>query len=173
MKISGARKIALIGVAASSISIAVAQESAQTAEMGQVQQDLENAKAAVEEAKDIAEQIILDAQKEANLILQNAAVNDTPVDLTPIQIQSSRVAVEISAGTIEEIATAIMPADWRVLVDVKDPSIIQKRFQYVSTKSRDQALRDLLIPAGLRHQYFFDLVDSNGAKSPLLVISSR
>ena len=76
MKISGARKIALIGVAASSISIAVAQESAQTAEMGQVQQDLENAKAAVEEAKDIAEQIILDAQKEANLILQNAAVNE-------------------------------------------------------------------------------------------------
>ena len=73
MKISGARKIALIGVAASSISIAVAQESAQTAEMGQVQQDLENAKAAVEEAKDIAEQIILDAQKEANLILQNAS----------------------------------------------------------------------------------------------------
>ena len=54
MKISGARKIALIGVAASSISISVAQESAQTAEMGQVQQDLEYAKAAVEEAKDIA-----------------------------------------------------------------------------------------------------------------------
>lgn len=173
MKIRGALFVALFGAAAGANVSSFAQEAAQSEQYDSVRQELESAKAAVEEAKEIAEQIVLDAQKEANIIRQNAAVNDTPNDLTPIEIQSTRIAVEISAGTIEEIATAIMPSDWRVLVDIKDASISQKRFQYVSTKSRDQALRDLLIPAGLKHQYFFDLKDSNGAKSPLLVISAR
>ena len=74
---------------------------------------------------------------------------------------------------MQEIATAIMPGNWRVMVDVKEQSLLQRRFQFVSTKSRDQALRDLLKPVGLKHQYFFDLKDANGAPSPLLVISKR
>ncbi|MGB3619763.1 MAG: hypothetical protein WBA20_00280 [Ketobacter sp.] len=139
----------------------------------EIRQELEKARHAVEEARQVAEQIVADAQQQANLIRQDAVVNDAPTDLGPVEVQTHRVAVEIASGTVEEIATAIMPGDWRVMVDVKDQAVLQRRFQYVSTKSRDQALRDLLGPVGLRHQYFFDLKDAQGVKSPLLVISKR
>ena len=180
MRIEGASSFAAIIMVATALP-ASAQEYAQMREVqgvsdvgnDVVKQELTNARQAVMDAQSVAEKIIADAQMQANLIRQNAVVNDAPTDLTPIEIQSARVAVEISAGTIEEIANAIMPLGWRVLVDIKDASVLQKRFQYVSTKSRDQALRDLLLPAGLQHQYFFDLTDNSGAKSPLLVISSR
>ena len=149
-----------------------AQESAQQQELAAVQQELQNAKQAIEDARQAAEQIVLDAQREAALIRQSTPdTQQRPLDLEPIVIQNGKVAVEIAAGTVEEIATAIMPGDWRVMVDVKDQSVLQRRFQFVSTKSRDQALRDLLKPVGLQHQYFFDLKDASGGRSPLLVIS--
>lgn len=154
--------------------LSIAQSDAQSQELVTVQQELVNARQAVEEARQVAEQIVLDAQREAALIRQSGTANlQVPADLEPIEIQNGKVAVEIGAGTVEEIATAIMPADWRVMVDVKDQTILQRRFQFVSTKSRDQALRDLLQPVGLQHQYFFDLKDTSGARSPLLVISKR
>jgi len=155
-------------------TLANVQADAQSPELAAVQQELVNAREAVEEARKVAEQIVLDAQREAALIRQSGAANQqVPVDLEPIEIQNGKVAVELAAGTVEEIATAIMPGNWRVMVDVKDQGILQRRFQFVSTKSRDQALRDLLQPVGLQHQYFFDLKDSSGARSPLLVISKR
>ena len=173
MNRSVALGLTLLGVFGGSNAAFAAQDSAQSANMESVRTELEEAKAAVEEARQIAEQIVLEAQQQANRIRQNAAVNDMPTDLGPIEIQRGQVAVEVSAGTVEEIAVAIMPTDWRVLVDVKNKDILQKRFQYVTTKSRDQALRDLLAPIGLKHQYFFDLKDAAGAKTPLLVISQR
>lgn len=173
MNRSAALGLTLIGVLGGGNVTLAAQEAAQMADMESVRVELEEAKAAVEEAKQIAEQIVLEAQQQANQIRQNAAVNDLPTDLSPVEIQRGQVAVEVSAGTVEEIAVAIMPTDWRVLVDVKNKDILQKRFQYVTTKSRDQALRDLLAPIGLKHQYFFDLKDAAGAKTPLLVISQR
>jgi len=155
-------------------TLANVQADAQSPELAAVQQELVNAREAVEEARKVAERIVLDAQREAALIRQSGAANQqVPVDLEPIEIQNGKVAVELAAGTVEEIATAIMPGNWRVMVDVKDQGILQRRFQFVSTKSRDQALRDLLQPVGLQHQYFFDLKDSSGARSPLLVISKR
>lgn len=159
----------LFGVAGT----ASAQEVAQAQDMRAVQQDLKNARQAVEDAKHVAEQIIADARKDAIRIRQQASSGQLPADLTPIQIRNTPVAVEINAGTVQEIATAIMPAGWRVKVDVKDDSLLQRRFQFVSTKSRDQALRDLLTPLQLRHHYFFDLKNANGESSPLLVISKR
>ena len=150
----------------------IAQNSAHQEELTTVQQELQNAKQAVEDARRAAEQIVLDAQREAALIRHSSPDNQhQPLDLEPIEIQNSKIAVEIAAGTVEEIATAIMPSDWRILVDVKDQSLLQRRFQFVSTKSRDQALRDLLKPVGLQCQYFFDLKDPSGGRSPLLVIS--
>lgn len=173
MNRSVALGLTFIGVLGCGNICLAAQEVAQTADMEAVKVELEEAKAAVEEARQIAEQIVLEAQQQANQIRQNAAVNDMPADLGPVEIQRGQVAVEISAGTVEEIAVAIMPNEWRVLVDVENKDILQKRFQYVTTKSRDQALRDLLAPIGLKHQYFFDLKDAAGAKTPLLVISQR
>lgn len=156
------------------VGSAVAQESAQSVDMAAAQTELTNAKLAVEDARRVAEQIVLDAQREAALIRQSAPERQQqPLDLEPVALQNSKVSVEIAAGTVEEIVTAIMPAHWRVMVDVKDQSVLQRRFQFVSTKSRDQALRDLLTPLKLQHQYFFGLTDASGQSSPLLVISKR
>lgn len=173
MNRSVALGLTLVGALVGANTVIAEQDAAQSADLDSVKVELEEAKAAVEEARQIAEQIVLEAQQQANLIKKNAVVNDMPADLSPVEIQRGQVAVEIAAGTVEEIATAIMPADWRVMVDVKDSEIMQKRFQYVTTKSRDQALRDLLVPIGLKHQYFFDLKDESGVKKPLLVISQR
>ena len=157
-----------------SIAQATEQDVAQAQDLAAVQQELQSARQAIVEARQAAEQILLDAQREAALVRQTAPEQQQrPADLEPVQIQNSKVAVEIAAGTVEEIATAIMPGEWRVMVDVNDQTILQRRFQFVSTKSRDQALRDLLKPVGLRHQYFFDLKDASGARSPLLVISKN
>lgn len=153
---------------------ALAQESAQSADMAAIQQELVNARQAVEDARVAAEQILLQAQREAERIRQPPA--DGPQrqpDLEPVALQNGKVAVEIAAGTLEEIVTAIMPNHWRVMVDVEDLHILQRRFQFVSTKSREQALRDLLMPLNLQHQYFFDLKDAGGTQSPLLIISKR
>ncbi len=172
MKLERITSLSIGVVLAGAIATAYAQESAPPQDMTAVQQELANAKLAVEEARKTAEQIVLDAHREAALIRQSAPERQQqPVDLAPIELQNSKVAVEMAAGTVEEIATAIMPGHWRVKVDVKDQTILQRRFQFVSTKSRDQALRDLLLPIGLQHQYFFDLTDAGGTPSPLLVIS--
>lgn len=162
----------LVGVIVQFSTALNAQESAQITDLGSVKEELQKAKAAVEEARHIAEKIILDAEIQARSIRAGES-NDFSVDLIPIEVQRSQVAVELSAGTVEEIATAIMPPNWRVMIDVRDASLLQRRFQYVSTKTRDQALRDLLNPIGLRHQYFFDLKDTTGMSTPLLVISQR
>lgn len=168
---SGWMTVASVGVALlGGVSTAGAQESAQA--LADVQQELQSARQAIVDAQQTAEQILLDAQREAALIRQTTPEQQQrPADLEPIEIQNGKVAVEIAAGTVAEIATAIMPGDWRVMVDVKDQTVLQRRFQFVSTKSRDQALRDLLQPVGLQHQYFFDLKDPSGVRSPLLVIS--
>ena len=172
MKLERITSLSIGVVLAGAIATAYAQESAQEQDMNAVQQELANAKLAVEEARKTAERIVLDAQREAALIRQSAPERQQqPVDLAPVELQNGKVAVEIAAGTVQEIATAIMPGHWRVTVDVKDQTILQRRFQFVSTKSRDQALRDLLLPIGLQHQYFFDLTDAGGTPSPLLVIS--
>lgn len=165
------------GIGASAALFAQGTEQQQTD-----QRELVDARQTVEEARRVAEQIVLDARREADQIRSSAAVtatngtavaNSSSGDLGPVEIRSTPVAVEVAAGTVEEIATAIMPVGWRVLVDVRDDGLLQRRFQYVSTKSRDQALRDLLKPVGLQHQYFFDLKDATGNASPLLVISQR
>ena len=161
----------IIAVSLPTIAQEAAQDKGQAPDLQAVQTELQNARKAVEDARQTAEQIIADARKDADRIRQDASLQAVPPDLQPIQIRNAPVAVEINAGTVQEIATAIMPLGWRVKVDVKDRSLLQRRFQYVSTKSRDQALRDLLKPVGLQYHYFFDLKDAGGNSSPLLVIS--
>lgn len=166
-------------VALSSLS-ATAVQAADTAinpeELESLKVQLIEAKAAVENAQQVAEEIVQTAQANADKILQDAktAANQSEKDsASPLAVKNAAVAVEIAAGTIEEIATAIMPEGWRILVDVKDPKIKERRFQYVTTKAREQALSDLLNSIGMNHQYFFELVNADGEASPLLVISQR
>lgn len=164
-----------IALSTLSINTAVAESSGVTQEeLDALKVQLIEAKSAVENAERVAEDIVQTAKADADRILQEANVTAGQANkIQPLVVKNAAVAVEISAGTIEEIATAIMPEGWRILIDVKDPKIKERRFQYVSTKAREQALSDLLNSIDMSHQYFFELLDSNGEPSPLLVISQR
>jgi len=166
--------VALSSLTATPVQATDAAINAQELEALKVQ--LIEAKAAVENAQNVAEEVVQTAQANADRILEqaNATANQSNQDkANPLVVKNAAVAVEIAAGTIEEIATAIMPEGWRILVDVKDPKIKERRFQYVTTKAREQALSDLLNSIGMSHQYFFELVNADGEASPLLVISKR
>lgn len=164
--------IKLVGLVAATVMANVQADTQPPQTEQQMKAQLEQAKEVLLEAEKTAEEIIRSAQEEARKIRQgaeNIALAET--DLEPLAVQNQRVSIEVSAGTIQEIVTKIMPSDWRVLVDVKDQSIIERRFQFVSNRTREQALNDLLKPIGMKHQYFFDLKDSQGNRSPLLVVS--
>lgn len=125
---------------------------------------------------DQAKMIILEAEREAEAIILEAKqhalrLKPNDVNLNPLLLQNSKIAVEISGGTIEQIVSEIMPSNWRVMVDVKELAIAKRKFQFVSNRTREQALNDLLLPIGMKHQYFFDLKDAQGNDSPLLVVS--
>jgi hypothetical protein len=141
------------------------------------QAELVEARQILSEAKTLAERIVAEARREAALL--RASTPDTTVTATPemgsepLAVMNGRVRIHLQAGTVEEIANALMPAGWRVLVDVPEVELAVRRFQFVSSKPRDQALNDLLAPLGLQHQYFFDLIDGQGKAAPLLVISRK
>lgn len=143
-------------------------------ELEAVQTQLKKANEALENAELVAKNIIIQAQQEAAEIKSNASSETaTRLNIDPILIKNGTVSVELSSATIEEIARAIMPPNWRILVDTKDPKMLQRRFQFVSTNGRDQSLAQLVYPLRLNHQYFFDLLDKDGKQSPLLIISDR
>lgn len=153
-------------------------------ELDDLKRQLIEARAAIIDAQRAAEDIVAIAKEDADRIRSSASNTnlvqgrdathkDSVGMVNPLVVKNAAVAVEMSAGTLEEIAVAIMPEGWRILVDVVDPKIKERRFQYVTTKSREQALSDLLSNIGLSHQYFFELVDEEGLSSPLLVISQR
>ena len=137
------------------------------------EEQLLQAKQVLIQAEEAAAEIIKAAEYEAQEILTTANINVRNADkkLSPLAVKNQEVAVELHGATIEEIANALMPETWRVLVDVKNQSIKERRFQYISTKPRDQALISLTKPLNLKYQYFFHLTDEEGEPSPLLVIS--
>lgn len=167
-------------IAASALAIAMSAPVAAN-EQGVTQEELQalktqliEARAAVVNAQHVAEEIVQTAKADAERIVNDAeAIQSKESTVSPLVVKNAAVAVEIAAGTLEEIAIAIMPEGWRILVDVKDPKVKERRFQYVTTKSREQALSDLLNSIGMNHQYFFELVNDEGEPSPLLVISQR
>ena len=137
----------------------------------QVIEQLEEAKLMLKDAQEKAEEIIREAQREANDIKASKRSNKS--DLSPLAFQNEIVSVEINAGTLEDIVTMIVPATWRVLIDSNDSKLKERRFQFVSTRTREQSLSDLLKPIGLKHQYFFDLKDADGNHSPLIIVSAK
>lgn len=167
-------------IAASALAVAmsapvIANEQGVTQEELQaLKTQLIEARTAVANAQQVAEEIVQTAKADAERIMKDAeATQRKESTASPLVVKNAAVAVEIAAGTLEEIAIAIMPEGWRILVDVKDPKVKERRFQYVTTKSREQALSDLLNSIGMNHQYFFELVNDDGEPSPLLVISQR
>ena len=166
-----------LAIASMTAPIAIADDSTLThSEVDALKLELIEAKNAVANAQQVAEDIVRLAKEDAAKIVAAAeelARKTTSTTLNPSTVKNAKVAVEINAGTIEEIATSIMPEGWRILLDVKNQDIRERRFQYVSTKSREQALSDLLNSINMSHQYFFELRDTNGEPSPLLVISQR
>lgn len=141
-----------------------------TPDMDLVTTQLRQARDILLTAEKTAEEIIREAQAEAEKV-RTRRNQATAEGLAPLMLQNSKISIEIAAGTIKEIVKAIMPKEWRILVDVKNKALTQRRFQFVSTRTREQALNDLLNPIGMKHQYFFDLKDSEGRASPLLVVS--
>lgn len=142
-------------------------------EQQQIKEQLEKAKQVLAKAEEAAVEIIQAAEMKANDIIATAGedVQLNNSKQTPVVIKNQEVAVELQGATIEEIANAIMPKGWRVLVDVSDQRIKERRFQFISTKSRDQALTGLTKPLNLTYRYFFNLKGENGESTPLLVIS--
>lgn len=145
----------------------LAKPAVNTSEQQQVVQQLNEAKQIIRNAEYQAEQIIRAAEVKA------LAIKKQQGDREPLQVQNQKIAVEMNNATLEQIVRAIMPENWRVMVDVKNPGIKARRFQFVSNRSREQALNDLLIPMGMRHQYFFDLRNSQGKVAPLLIVSVK
>lgn len=149
--------------------IALSETDPDTAEASLVE-----AKRVLEQARELAEQIVAEANAKANGAKQQSEpLSQLEQDAQILTLRNAKVSVELQAGTVEEITRAIMPAHWRIMFDVKDPGLKQRRFQYISTKPREQALNDLLRPLGMQHQYFYELQDENGNSSPLLVVSQR
>lgn len=141
----------------------------------QIKEQLVKAKQVLEKAEKAAVEIIQAAELKANDIIATASedkqLNDSKQ--TPLAVKNQEVAVELQGATIEEIANAIMPEGWRVMVDVGDQTVKERRFQFISTKSRDQALTGLTKPLNLNYRYFFNLKNGNGESAPLLVISEQ
>lgn len=149
----------------------LAAASDEQTQLQETQDKLIKAKAVIAKAEEAAVEIIRAAEMEAEAIINRAGVESENPKSTPLAIKNEEVAVELHGATVEEIANALMPQGWRVLVDVKKSEIKGKRFQYISTKSRDQALIGLTKPLDLNYRYFFNLKDEAGESSPLLVIS--
>ena len=142
-----------------------------------VEEELAQAKLILVRAQNAADHLLYMAQQEANQIKNESNTDSIPDQnsktktISPLIVKNEVVAVELQSATIEEITNALMPIGWRVMVDVTDQRILARRFQFVTTKPRDQALAMFVKTVGLNYQYFFDLLDEKGDPVPLLVIS--
>lgn len=94
----------------------------------------------------------------------------TKFELEPDLVKNQRVSIHMT-GTIEDIATAMLPRGWTLKMSVSDASILKQTFEFISTEPRDVALRDLLRGTPLGYKYFFTLVDKAGKPAPVLVIA--
>lgn len=142
-------------------------------DLASLRQELSLARETIANAQQVAKNIVDAANVEAEAIRRQARGESIDSSLDPESVRSELIAIDISSGTLEQIVRSIMPQNWRIRVDLIDVRQSERRFQFVSTRTREQALADLLIPLGFNHQYFFELKDETGAPSPLLVISER
>lgn len=95
----------------------------------------------------------------------------TRFELDPDLVKNQRVPINMT-GTIEEIARAMLPRGWELKISVSEDKYLSQKFEFITTETRDMALRDLLRGTPLGFKYFFTLVDESGNPAPVLVIAA-
>ncbi len=158
------------------------EKVAQALEMNQVaRQEAERFK--TEQLIDIAQvqiesnQILMMAENSAVAIETAARTRVALERIDPVRVMSEPVTAEYHGATIKDIVSGIMPVGWRVQTDFSEkPELENRRYQFVSTDSRDLALRRLtssVRDAKVRFSYFWDLTDEQGNPSPMILITDR
>jgi multidrug efflux pump subunit AcrA (membrane-fusion protein) len=167
------------------------QRAAIRAQEQAVQQALEKNKSALAEADQLKHQQLVDLKKvkaESDHVLmmaENSAVvietaakaRVTLERVDPTVVLNEQVKVEYQGATLKEIVTGIMPLGWRVKTDFSvKPELETRRYEFISTESRDIALRGLtktIRDAKVRFAYFWDLQDENGNPAPMILLTDR
>lgn len=137
----------------------------------------------VEQVADIAtikahsDQLLMLAENNAEVIESAAHKRVILERIDPTKVLNEPVTVEYQGATIKEIVTGIMPVGWRVTTDfAKRPELETRRYQFISTESRDVALRGLtgeIRDARVRFKYFWDLKDPQGNPEPMILLTDR
>lgn len=124
-----------------------------------------------------SKQILMKAEDSA-VAIETAAKQRVQLErIDPTVVLNEPVKAEYQSATMEEIARGMMPQGWRIQVDFSNrPELAERRYQFISTDPRDLALRKLtssVRDGRVRFAYFWDLTDSNGNPSPMLLITDR
>jgi len=88
-------------------------------------------------------------------------------------VKNQIIAIEAQQLTFDATVKKIMPANWRVLIDVDSELLLSSQVDFISRKQRDLMLQDLLYSFNFEFQYFYEFYDDKGQHTPLLVITSR
>ena len=98
--------------------------------------------------------------------------------IDPVTVMNERVSVGFSQSvTLQEIIEALMPAGWKVVIDLRDnPAATKETHAFRTTSKRHEALAALqagLPELNIHYYYFFDLVDKDGNPAPELIVSDK
>ncbi|HDS1721529.1 TPA: hypothetical protein QEM58_000079 [Pseudomonas putida] len=153
---------------------ALALNDAAMAEVSQMKTDGANQVALIQQE---SKQILMMAENSA-VAIETAAKKRVQMErIDPTVVLNEPVKAEYQSATMEEIARGMMPQGWRIQVEFSSkPELAERRYQFISTDPRDLALRKLtssVRDARVRFAYFWDLTDSNGNPSPMLLITDR
>ncbi len=122
-----------------------------------------------------SEQILMLAESSAEAIESAAHKRVTLERVDPTVVLNEPVTAEYQGASLKEIVTGIMPVGWRVKTDFTvKPELESRRYEFVSTDSRDLALRKLtnsIRDVKVSFAYFWDLTDEQGNPSPMIVLT--
>ena len=138
-----------------------------------LQKDIEQAHREIEEAKALANTLILQARLEAEKIRMEAVVLEDQEYANLADLKSEVVSLELYNVSVSEIYQALLPSHWRVLLDHESPEYANLKLSFIAHKSRDEAIAEISQSLGLEYRYYFHLTDETGLPSPLLVVSEN
>lgn len=137
----------------------------------------------VEQVADIAsikahsDQLLMLAENNAEVIESAAHKRVILERIDPTFVLNEQVSVQYQGATLKEIVIGIMPAGWDVQTDfTKRRELETRRYQFISTESRDVALWALtseIRDARVRFKYFWDLKDPQGNPAPMILLTDR
>jgi hypothetical protein len=127
----------------------------------------------LEEAEQLAAQIVEAARLESAKIKSTAQAKVNAVPLTLDDVKSQWISVEIRDRPLQATLLRMLPNGWRVMIEMEASVLRDQRIDFISQKKRDEAISDLTRSLGLEYQYFYQLTDNQGNPSPLLVVTER